>query len=174
MVCALAFVDLFILFIPTEGMIITTSLMRPKQWWLTALVVTAACSLGAFVLAQCGAHYGAPFATWLLGPEVFESPLWMRTDRWIQDYGYWGLWFIALGPLPQQPAILLCAIGHMAPPEIASAVFFGRAPKYLLFSFLATKGPRWFKHAFGEEVLDVRFTLKKAKEAITRYLKKDQ
>lgn len=142
-------------------MIITTTLARPKRWWITALCITAAASLGAFALATCGAHYGKPFAVWLLGPGVFETAMWIRMNHWIQDYGFWGLWFIALGPLPQPLAILLCALGPMSPPEIMAAIFFGRIPKYLLFSFLATKGSKWFKHTVGDETLDLAYILKK-------------
>ncbi len=78
----LAFVDLFVMFIPTEALIITTSFVRPKRWWMTALFVTAASSLGALTLAYLGAHYGEPFVTWLLGKNVFESSLWIRAGDW--------------------------------------------------------------------------------------------
>jgi len=146
------------MFIPTEGMIVTTTLMRPKRWWITALFVTIASACGAMTLAWLGTRYGEPFTLWLLGDNVFESAMWIRMNGWIQDYGFWGLWFVAIGPLPQQPAILICTLGHMTPFEIATAVFLGRAPKYFLFSYLATKGPQWFKHAFGDEAINLEFT----------------
>ncbi len=161
LVCFLAFIDLFVLFIPTEGMIVATSALRPRRWLPTALFVTLASATGAFVLAWCGAHYGEPFVIWLLGDKIFESSGWLRASDWVTHYGFWGLWLIALSPLPQQPAILLCALGHMAAPEISVAVFFGRLPKYLLFSYLATKGTQWFKHEFGDESLNIKLILKK-------------
>lgn len=167
-ICFLSFIDLFVLVIPTEGMIVTTGLIRPKRWLATASFVALASSCGALALAWCGASYGEPFVLWLLGENVLKSALWIRTNGWIQNYGFWGLAFIALSPLTQQPAILICALGHMAPLEIGTAVFLGRAPKYLLFSFLATKGPRWFKHRFGDESLDFSFTLKNLKTLFKR------
>jgi len=93
------------MFIPTEGMFVTTTLMRPKRWWITALFVTIASACGAMTLAWLGTRYGEPFTLWLLGDNVFESAMWIRMNGWIQDYGFWGLWFVAIGPLPQQPAI---------------------------------------------------------------------
>lgn len=168
----LAFIDLFVLFIPTEALIITTTLVRPKRWWMTAGFVAVTATLGALSLAWCGSHYGEPFVVWLLGKNVFESAMWIRAGDWIQHYGIWGLWFIAVGPLPQPPTILLCALGHMPMPEIAAAIFLGRLPKYLLFSFLATKGPKWFKETFGDESLDLKFTWAKAKEVIQQFSKK--
>lgn len=157
LVCLLAFIDLFVIVIPTEGMIVTTSILKPKRWWLTALCVTTSSSLGALALGALGRYGGEPFVTWVMGPDFFQSANWIRMSDWIGHYGFWGLWFIALGPLPQQPAILICALAHMKLPEIFFAVYLGRAPKYFLFSYLATHSPKWFRKVFGDKfILDAQ------------------
>ena len=172
LVCLLAFADLFVMLIPTEGMIVTTSFVRPKGWWVTAIAVALSTTLAVLLVAWLGSHYGESFAIWLLGEKVFESAMWIRADHWIQRYGFWGLWFISLGPIPPQPAILLCALGHMPGAEIGSAFFLARLPKYLLFSFLATRGPKFFKQAFGDETINVDFTWANLKKVLRRYFKK--
>lgn len=148
-VCVFAFIDLFILVIPTEGMIVTTSVMRPRRWLVTALAVTTASTLGALLMAHLTRNYGEPFVIWVAGNDLLLSPIWAKTEKWISLYGFWGIWFIALGPLPQQPAILISALAHMNPVAIAMAVFLGRLPKYVGFSFLATKGEKWIREEFA-------------------------
>lgn len=168
LVCLLAIVDLFVLFIPTEGMIVTTSMLRPRRWVRTAFFVTLASTAGAAVLALLTYTYGEPFVTWIAGENFFASATWVKMDGWIKNYGFWGLWFIAIGPLPQQPAILLCALAQMPIPEIALGVWLGRAPKYFVFSYIATKGPDWLKKNFGPEIenLKLNWPGKKKKEAL--------
>jgi membrane protein YqaA with SNARE-associated domain len=148
LVCLLAFIDLFVVFIPTEGMIILTSIMRPRRWLATGIAVTTASSIGALTIALLTYRYGEPFVAWIAGANFLEAPSWIKTQGWIDQYGFWAVWFIALGPLPQQPAILIGALAGMEPASIFGAVWLGRAPKYLLFSFLATKGEAWIKAEF--------------------------
>jgi membrane protein YqaA with SNARE-associated domain len=149
-VCALAFIDLFVLFIPTEGMIVTTSVMRPRRWLPTSIAVTLSSTLGALTMAYLTRIYGEQFVGWIAGNELLQSSIWAKTETWIAQYGFWGIWFIALGPLPQQPAILISALAHMDPNSIALAVFLGRLPKYVGFSYLATKGEQWIREEFAE------------------------
>jgi membrane protein YqaA with SNARE-associated domain len=151
-ICLLAFVDLFVMVIPTEGLIVTTSILRPKRWLVTATVVTLASSLGALTLGALGYFHGVPFVAWVLGDDFFQSTNWIRMTGWIERWGFWGLWFISLGPLPQQPAILICALAHMPLFEIFGAVLLGRLPKYVLFSYLATHSPKYFRKFFGNEI----------------------
>lgn len=164
LVCFLAFIDLFVIVIPTEGMIVTTSIVRPKRWWLTAFCVTSASAVGAFTLGWVGRHGGEPFVAWLMGPNFFESANWVRMSGWIEQYGFWGLWFIALGPLPAQPAILICALAHMSLHDIFFAVYLGRAPKYFFFSYIATHSPKLFKKFFGDEFEGLQLPWKKNRD----------
>lgn len=157
-VCLLAFIDLFIVVIPTEGLIITTSVMRPRRWLLTALSVTSASSLGALTMALITRSYGEPFVAWIAGADFLQAPMWIRTQGWIDEYGFWGILFIALGPLPQQPAILIGALAHMNPVAIFWAVFLGRLPKYVTFSFLATKGEAWIREEFAHHESWAKFS----------------
>ncbi len=157
LVCVFAFLDLFIVVIPTEGMIVMTSVMRPRRWLTTGIAVSLASAAGAFVLAYMANTYGEPFITWAAGDNFLKSPVWIRTDAAIVNYGFLGLVVFALGPLPAQIAVMICALGSMAPVEILSAFIMGRAPKYIFFSWIASKGEVWLKMEIeqlgGEEKL---------------------
>jgi membrane protein YqaA with SNARE-associated domain len=145
LVCFLAFIDLFIVVLPTEGMIVTTSIMRPRKWLVTAVSVTIASALGALALNIFTHAYGEPFIAWVAGKDFLHAPMWIKMQKWIGNYGFWGLWLVALGPVPVQFAVLICALAYMPPLEIFGAVLFGRAPKYIFFSWLATKGEEWLQ-----------------------------
>lgn len=155
-ICLLAFADFFVVVIPTDALIVTTSIMKPKRWLITAITVTTASALGSLALGTFGRYGGEPFVGWIMGKDFFSSANWIRMSEWIDHYGFWGLSFIALGPLPAQPAILVCALAHMKLPEITAAVFLGRAPKYFLLSYLATHSPKWFKKVFKKSLAEVQ------------------
>lgn len=157
--CALAFIDLFVLFIPTEALIIIPTMLRPKRWWFYGTVIAISSCLGALTLGTLAYHYGEPFVIWLLGPKFFESSNWIRMNGWIEKYGFGGLWFISIGPLPQQPAILIGALAKMPLVSIFFAVLFGRLPKYLLFAYLSQNGSTVLEKIFGEEMKEVKQTV---------------
>jgi membrane protein YqaA with SNARE-associated domain len=165
-VCFLAFIDLFIVVLPTEGMIMTTTVMRPRRWLVTALSVSTASALGAIALSITARKFGLPFVAWAAGPEFLHSAKWISTQRWIDDYGFWAVMLTALGPLPQQPVVLVAAIAGMSLPSIFFGAWLGRIPKYTFFAYLATRGEKWLReeidrHPFFDKIPKVRDALLK-------------
>jgi uncharacterized membrane protein YdjX (TVP38/TMEM64 family) len=152
LVCFLAYIDVFILVIPMEGLIVTSSILRPKRWLTFALGIATACALGGFTLSLVVHWKGEPFVAHFLGDHFFESKNWIRMAGWVDRWGFWGLVLIALGPLPQVPAVMLCSLAGMQAPEIFGAVWVGRTPKYIFFSYLSTHSPRLLKKLFGDEI----------------------
>jgi membrane protein YqaA with SNARE-associated domain len=145
LVCFLAFIDLFIIILPTEGMIMTTTMMRPKRWFLNAFTVTTASATGAVALSLATRAYGEPFLDWMVGVDFLHSAKWISTQAWIDHYGFWAVFLTALGPLPQQPVVLVAALAGMPLPEIFFGAWLGRIPKYSFFSYLAARGERWLR-----------------------------
>ncbi len=144
-VCFLAFIDLFIIVLPTEGMIMTTTMMRPRRWFLTAFSVTTASASGAVALSLASRAYGMPFVTWVAGAEFLHSARWEKAQAWVDSYGFWAVFLTALGPLPQQPVVLVAAIAGMSLPHIFWGAWLGRLPKYGFFSYLASRGEKWIR-----------------------------
>lgn len=151
---ALVFADLFVAFIPSDALVVKTALLRPRRWIYSALFMTTASALGAILLGSLCHAYGETFITWLLG-DVFQSTEWDWTTKFIDQYGFWAMAFISISILPQQPGVAICGLAGMPLPLLFLAVWVGRAPKYLLFSYLATKAPDFYeKHLkkFVEEL----------------------
>lgn len=148
-ICFLAFIDLFIVILPTEGMIMTTTIMRPRRWLVTSSFVTTASALGAVALSITAHQYGNPFVAWMLGPDFLESARWIKIQHWIDHYGFWAVFLTALGPIPQQPVVLVAAMAGMNLPEIFFGAWLGRFPKYTFFSYIAARGEKWIREEFA-------------------------
>ncbi|MBS1960878.1 MAG: VTT domain-containing protein [Bdellovibrionales bacterium] len=166
LVCFLAFIDLFIVVLPTEGMIMTTSVMRPRRWFVTGFAVTTASALGAIALSLASREWGTPFVAWIAGADFLTSAKWISTQKWIGDYGFWAIFLTALGPFPQQPVVLVAAVAGMSIPEIFVGAWFGRIPKYLFFSYVAARGEKWLREEFAHHPSLNRFP--KLRDALLR------
>lgn len=149
----LIFLDLFVVFIPSETILVKTVLLKPSRWFIAPLFLIFCSAVGAVALAACTHQWGEPFLNWLVGPAALQSKTWLDTEKFIADHGPWAMALISLGPFPQQPGVVLCGLGHMKLSTLFWAVFLGRAPKYFLFSFLAWRLPGIFKTKF-KKILD--------------------
>jgi uncharacterized membrane protein YdjX (TVP38/TMEM64 family) len=157
LVCFLAFIDLFVIILPTEGMIMTTTVIRPRRWLLTGICVATSSALGAVALSLAARHYGEPFVAWAAGKDFLQSARWIRTTRWIDHYGFWAVLVTALGPIPQQPVVLVAAVAGLPLPAIFFGAWLGRLPKYAFFSYIAARGERWIREEFAEHPTLAKF-----------------
>ena len=137
----LAGIDLFVMFIPTEAILISSVMLRPRRWFWICLCITTGSALGALALAASVKYFGPSLIQLVMG-HVLESEKWQKMEQLISKHGDWALAGIALSPLPQQPAVAIAALGKMPSLLVALLVWLGRFPKYLLFSWLASHSPR--------------------------------
>ncbi len=144
----LAFIDLFCAVIPTDGLLISSVLLRPKRWLSMFLWTTTGSGLGAVALSLVVHALGEPLANRLLA-DAMASPNWIKTTAFLTDHGGWALGAMAFGPLPQQPAVVVCALAQMPLMTIFLAVWIGRGVKYGAFAWAAAYAPDWFKK-FGK------------------------
>jgi membrane protein YqaA with SNARE-associated domain len=148
----LAGADQFIMIVPIETLMIPSVLLNPKRWFWTALCVTTGCTVGALALSTLASLYGMPLIEhW--APHVLHSPSWIRSTGYINEKGAWALFAIAIGPLPQQPAVALAGLSHMAPLKVFLAVWLGRAIKYCFFAYLASHAPKYLTKIFPRMAL---------------------
>jgi membrane protein YqaA with SNARE-associated domain len=130
----LAAIDLFVAFIPSDALVITAALVKPRQWLYAALTISLGSALGAGLLAAL---------VYQFSPDT-SSLSWFA--EWVKNYGPLALCLFSAGPLPQQPAVALCALAGMPLPHVMAAVFIGRALKYGLFAWSATHAPKLLAH----------------------------
>lgn len=139
--------DLFVLIIPSDAMMISSVLLRPKRWGRICLWVSAGSAFGALALAALLQWDSA----WLMHflPDIFQSSGWEQTDAFLDTHGGWALAVFSFSLLPQQPAVALAALAGMPLSLIFISVFAGRLVKYGLLAYFASHAPRllgkvWF------------------------------
>jgi membrane protein YqaA with SNARE-associated domain len=158
----LAAVDMFVIIVPTDGILISSSMIAPRRWLSLALCVALGSTLGALLLAALVHRLGLP---WILDlfPGVQHSRSWSWTVEFFDAYGLGIVFVVALLPLMQQPAILLAAVAGNSLWALAAVVAGGRLIKYLLMAYLGSHAPRLLNKFWGvkEELAETGITLDK-------------
>ena len=88
-------------------------------------------SLGsAFVIA----HY----------PQLVHNDAWQLASEWLQRWGLLAILIIAGSPMPQTPALLVCALANVSTLGILVAVGIGKTVKYLFLAWATARYPARF------------------------------
>jgi membrane protein YqaA with SNARE-associated domain len=148
LMAALVAADLFVAVIPSDALVISSVMLRPKRWVRFFVSAGTGSAIGAAMLALLVKTHGS----WMIAhlfPHALESPSWVSMDRFLVSYGPYAIFLVAVGPLPQQPAVVLAALAHMNVAEIAGSVLVGRLVKYGFFAWSATHAPRLMARLTG-------------------------
>ncbi|MCB0405059.1 MAG: hypothetical protein KDD51_09750 [Bdellovibrionales bacterium] len=139
--------DLFFLVVPSDGLLVSSVMLRPKRWMRICLWVSVGSSLGALALAALVQWD----SIWLMDvfPGLFQSSQWESTNAFIDQHGAWALALFSFSILPQQPAVVISALAGMPLELILASVLVGRFVKYAILSYVASHAPRliyrlWF------------------------------
>ncbi len=157
----LAALDNLVIIIPNDGILISSSMLIPKRWFIFALSVAIGSTLGAMVLAALVETQGLP---WILDwyPGVSENKTWVLSKEFFEKYGLLLVFVVATTPLMQQPAVILASLASTPPLELAAVIFVGRFLKFLLMAYIGSHAPRLLKKMWGlkGELQDVGVKLK--------------
>jgi membrane protein YqaA with SNARE-associated domain len=144
----LAFADLFLVVIPTDGLLISSAMLTPRRWVYTATAVALGSSLGALALAHVLHTHGLSLLL-QISPGIDQSQTWAWTTQQMGQWGGWALFGIALSPILQHPAVAIAAFAGMPESRIFALVFAGRLLKYLFLAWLATHAPKLLTRLWG-------------------------
>ncbi len=144
----LAAADNFIVIVPTDGILVSSSMLTPRRWFWLALSISAGSTLGALGLAGLVEYHGLP---WILEfyPGIADSKTWILCDQFFEQYGLLLVFVVAITPLMQQPAIILAGLAYTPLWTLAVVVFSGRFIKYLIMAYLGSHAPRLLKNMWG-------------------------
>lgn len=145
---ALAGADLFIIVVPTDGLMVSSTMLAPRRWISMAFFTALGSSLGALALAAVLEVHGLPFIL-QLKPGIDQSALWIWTDQIMHQWGGWAIFAVAISPLMQHPAVALAAIAEMPLWEIFAMVFAGRIIKYILLAWISSHAPHYLNKLWG-------------------------
>ncbi|MBY0553827.1 hypothetical protein K2P97_04805 [bacterium] len=161
LISVLAAADNFIVIVPTDGILISSSIFNPKKWFYYAFIVSVGSTLGAMGLAYVVGSHGLP---WILEtyPAIDQSRTWEITNQFFEKYGLLVVFVVAATPFIQQPAIILASLAHTPYMKLAIVIFVGRLLKYIIMSYIASHAPRLLNKMWGiqSELKDVGVDLK--------------
>jgi membrane protein YqaA with SNARE-associated domain len=144
----LAFADLFILVVPTDAILVSAVLLSPRRWIYTGLMVALGSSFGAAALALLLRYQGLPFLLHIY-PGIDHSAAWKTAIHLVEQWGAWGLFGVAISPIPQHAAIAVAALTGMSGLVIFASVMAGRSIKYLFLAWLASHAPKLLSKVWG-------------------------
>ena len=121
---------------PVTAIVIPATLMSAFRWKQIAIATTLGSAIGATVLVVLVHHMGWS-NLYEHYPELASHPDWMRVMGWVSKFGNWALFFVAMSPLPQTPALLFFGMSRPDYAAVFLAVFAGKLLKYGAFAWLA-------------------------------------
>ena len=144
----LAALDNFLIIIPNDGILISSSMLTPRRWFSLALNVAIGSTLGAIILATFVETRGLE---WILEmyPRINETKSWVWTENFFERYGMLLVFIVAITPLMQQPVIILASLAGTPLFLLAAIVFSGRFIKFLLMAYIGSHAPRFLNKMWG-------------------------
>lgn len=133
--------DLFILIIPTDGLLLSYVLLCPKKWIRAFIIVSFGCAAGALVLALLmRSEWG-----WIMQSTVTQSmgkENWEWVEGFVAQHGEAALAFLAIMPIPQFPGVVIASWTQMPTTNIFFSIFAGRLLKYVVYAYGASHAPK--------------------------------
>jgi membrane protein YqaA with SNARE-associated domain len=148
LISLLAALDNFFFFIPTDGFLVSSTLMFPKRWFYYATIVTIGSIIGASTLIYFIDLKGLPWVLQMF-PGVDQTTMWSITMEFFEKYGLLVVFIISMTPLLQQPAVILATVSDTAIWKLLIVVFFGRYIKYLVIAYIASYAPKLLTKMWG-------------------------
>ena len=144
----LAALDNFVIIIPNDGILIASSMLVPKRWFIFGLCVSIGSTIGAVSLCTLVEKQGLP---WILEyyPGLIETEVWTWTEKFFDEYGLLLVFGIGASPLTQQPVIILAGLANTPLFILAAVLFLGRILKFTLMAYLGSHSPKMLKKFWG-------------------------
>lgn len=144
----LAVVDTFILVIPVDGVLISSSYLRPRRWLRFSFAVALGATIGAILLGFLVQFMGLS-GLFRIFPEFESAGSWDWMVAFLSASGLSFVFLFAISPLPLQPAVIAAVLMGIQPERMIFVIFAGRLLKSLLIGFVASHAPYWINRLWG-------------------------
>lgn len=144
----LAILDVFLVVIPTDGLTISSSMLKPAKWFYFGLFSAVGSTIGGIILCYVVHYYGIQIVESLF-PHIQATQAWIQTQKFFDVYGLWLLFAIAASPFSQQPVLILAVLAKIPLFQIFLITLLGRSVKFLLFAYIGSHAPHLIKKFWG-------------------------
>ncbi len=144
----LAALDNLVLVIPNDGILISSTMLAPRRWFMNALFVAIGSTVGAMVLSALVELHGLPWIQETY-PGIVGSRTWEWSAQFFESYGLFLVFAVAITPFVQQPAVILASLANTPLLELAAVIFVGRFIKFLVMTYVSAHAPRLLTKMFG-------------------------
>lgn len=144
----LTFLDVFTIVVPSDGILVSSVLLRPKRWARTAFAMTIGSFLGGALFGTLVYYYGEGFILALM-PAITETVAWAWTQEFFLKYGLVVVFLAAASPVSFQPAIFFAVIAHAPFPLILAMLLAGRSLKNFVIAWVSYRTPRALGKLWG-------------------------
>ncbi len=144
---AITAADALIVVVPIDAILLPACALVPKRWALFALSVASGSVVGSMMMSWLTIAKGLPFILQYY-PGVEHTHAWEITLRFFDHYGLIFIFFYAISPLFQLPAVVAATLAGTPAVPLFLTMFVARALKFLFISYLSSKAPKFFKKNF--------------------------
>jgi membrane protein YqaA with SNARE-associated domain len=130
--------------VPVTTALVPAVLLAPRRWRRTVILSSAGSAIGATILVIAFHHLGWQ-QVYTAFPEFARSARWQEVAQFTRAYGVFALFVVAALPLPQTPALILCAISRLPELEVMVAILAGKLIKYGVVGGVAVVFPERFQ-----------------------------
>lgn len=144
----LACIDNLLVLIPTDGILISSTMLTPRRWFFLGLATAIGSTVGAGILAFVVEAHGLPLVLeWY--PGIEQTQAWQVTNNFFDQYGLLVVFAIAATPFFQQPSIIIASLAATPLPSLIGTIFLGRALKFLVLAYIGSHAPKLLKKVWG-------------------------
>lgn len=137
-----------IIVIPTDGILISSTMLTARRWILLGVSVAIGSTLGALILVLVVKEHGLPLVLQFY-PGLNETGAWLTTQDFFDKYGLLVVFGIMASPLMQQPALILASLSNAPLGKLALVILAGRALKFMAYAYIASHAPRLLSKVWG-------------------------
>lgn len=144
----LALIDTFIIIVPTDGILISSAMLKPKSWLYLSFCISIGSTIGAMIFFYLIQQHGLP---WILEfyPGINQGRFWMWSEAFFLKYGLVLVFFVAATPVIQQPAVILASLAHTPFFDMLLVMFAGRLLKNLILTYISSHSPKLISKLWG-------------------------
>jgi membrane protein YqaA with SNARE-associated domain len=144
----LALLDALVIIIPTDGILISSSMLIKKRWGPFALSVAIGSTIGALILVYFVHHHGLQKILEFY-PTIDQSQAWKWTLNFFNQYGLLVVFLIGVTPLTQQPILIMAALSNISFFPLALIILISRLIKFSVMAYIASHTPRLLSKLWG-------------------------